>query len=81
VQRHAQAHNTHVHLSFEEGRVRLVIQDDGVGLLPANLSTPTDGDDGFGLIGMQERASLLGGEMRVSSVPNEGTQIEVIVPS
>jgi two-component system NarL family sensor kinase len=80
VRRHAQARNAHVHLSFEGERVRLVVQDDGVGLLPANLSTPTDGDGGFGLIGMQERASLLGGEMHVSSVPDEGTQVEVIVP-
>jgi signal transduction histidine kinase/HAMP domain-containing protein len=80
VQRHAQAHNALVHLSFEGEQVRLVVQDDGVGLLPANLSAPTDGDGGFGLIGMQERASLLGGEMRVSSVPDEGTQVEVIVP-
>jgi len=80
VQRHAQAHNAHVHLSFEGEQVRLVVQDDGVGLLPANLSAPPNGDGGFGLIGMQERASLLGGEMRVSSVPAEGTQVEVIVP-
>lgn len=80
VQRHAQAHNAHVHLSFEGEQVRLVVQDDGIGLLPANLSAPPNGDGGFGLIGMQERASLLGGEMHVSSVPAEGTQVEVIVP-
>jgi signal transduction histidine kinase len=80
VQRHAQAHNAYVHLSFEEGQVRLVMQDDGVGLSPANLPDPPGGDGGFGLIGMKERASLLGGEMRISSVPDEGTQVEVIVP-
>jgi signal transduction histidine kinase len=80
VQRHAQAHNSHVLLSFEAGQVRLVVQDDGVGLSPANLPDPSGGDGGFGLIGMKERASLLGGELRVSSVPDEGTQVEVIVP-
>jgi len=80
VQRHAQAHKVSVHLSFEEEWVRLVVQDDGAGLLPANLPDPSGDDGGFGLIGMKERASLLGGEMRVSSVPGEGTQVEVVVP-
>ena len=80
VQHHAQARNVHVHLSFEEGQVRLVVRDDGVGLSPANLPDPAGSDGGFGLIGMKERASLMGGEMRVSSVPGEGTQVEVVVP-
>jgi signal transduction histidine kinase len=80
VQRHAQAHNARVQLSFEEGQVRLLMQDDGRGLSPEDLHDPSNGDGGFGLIGMKERASLLGGEMRVSSIPGEGTQVEVIVP-
>ncbi|RLC79045.1 MAG: hypothetical protein DRJ03_03080 [Chloroflexi bacterium] len=80
IVRHAQAHSAHVHLGFEEGQVRLVVQDDGRGLLPANLPDPSGDDGGFGLIGMKERASLLGGEMRISSVPGEGAQIKVIVP-
>jgi len=60
--------------------VRLVVQDGGVGLSAANLPDPSAGDGGFGLIGMKERASLLGGELRISSVPGAGTQIEVLVP-
>jgi len=80
VQRHARALNAYVQLSFEEGRVRLVVQDDGVGLSPASLPDPSDGDGGFGLISMQERTSLMGGEMRISSIPGEGTQVEVVVP-
>jgi len=80
VQRHAQARNVSVRLGFEEERVRLVVQDDGVGFSQVNLPNPSGDDGGFGLIGMKERASLLRGEMRVSSVPGEGTQIKIIVP-
>jgi signal transduction histidine kinase len=80
VQRHAQADNVYVYLSFEEGGVRLVVQDDGTGLSLKDLPDPSSGDGSFGLIGMKERASLLSGEMRVSSIPGEGTQIEITVP-
>ena len=34
----------------------------------------------FGLIGMRERAERLGGEMRLSSHPGDGTEVEVKVP-
>jgi signal transduction histidine kinase len=80
TQRHAQARNAYVHLSFEEEQVRLLVQDDGTGLSLKDLPNPSGGDGGFGLIGMKERASLLGGEMRVSSARGEGTQVEIVVP-
>jgi signal transduction histidine kinase len=68
-------------LDYGVGLVRLVVWDDGIGL-PADHGANDGKDDrpGFGLVGMQERATLLGGDMNVSSVPDEGTRIEVTVP-
>ena len=37
-------------------------------------------DGGFGLIGMEERVGLVGGELRVESAPGRGTQITITVP-
>lgn len=81
VQRHAQARTAGVQLDYGVGLVRLVVWDDGIGL-PADHGTNGSDDDrpGFGLVGMRERVTLLGGEMNVSSVPGEGTRIEVTVP-
>ena len=81
IQRHAQARNAGVQLDYGAHHVRLVVWDDGIGL-PTSYQTTKAGDEGhgFGLIGMQERAALLGGQMRVDSAPQQGTRVEVIVP-
>jgi len=76
VQRHAQAKTVHVRLDFGRAHMRLIVEDDGIGL-------PEDGTHekrGFGLTSMKERAALLGGRMTIRSRPGEGTRIEVIVP-
>lgn len=78
VQRHAQAGMVHVQIDFGHAHVRLVVEDDGVGL-PAGKDSNQDGQ-GFGLVSMRERAALLGGQMTVNSQPGRGTRIEIIVP-
>jgi len=82
VRRHADAHNAGIQFDFGAQHVRLVVWDDGVGL-PADCNAASGDDDGrgFGLIGMQERTTLLNGQMTVTSAPGEGTQVEIIVPS
>jgi len=75
VVRHARATTATVRLRREVGRIRMRIEDDGVGFNPAG--TPPDR---FGLIGMSERARLLGGSLHVESAPHEGTVIDVDVP-
>jgi signal transduction histidine kinase len=54
---------------------RLVIEDDGVGFDVAQIPA-----DRHGLIGMQERARLLGGTLNLRSQPKRGAQIEVTIP-
>ncbi|HFD38589.1 MAG TPA: GAF domain-containing protein [Anaerolineae bacterium] len=76
VQRHAQAQAVHVRLDFGQAHMRLIVEDDGVGL-PAGIERE---NRGFGLTSMRERTALLGGQMTIHSRPGEGTRIEVIVP-
>ena len=55
-----------------------VAEDDGVGF---NLNQDTGGEDkGLGLIGMRERAALVGGTLQIESKANEGTTIFARVP-
>lgn len=76
VAKHAQAQNVEIHLDRKGETLKLKIEDDGVGIRAvANPARPT-----FGLAGMQERVSTLGGQMKVSSRPGEGTKITITVP-
>lgn len=78
VERHARAHRVTVGLIFDGG-VRLRIVDDGNGFVGAT-GAQGNGREGLGLLGMQERAALLGGQLRLCSSPGAGTAIVVVVP-
>ena len=72
---HARARSVVVRLTREPDAVRLRIEDDGAGFDPADVPS-----DRFGLVGMRERARLLGGTLVVESAPDAGTVIDVVVP-
>jgi signal transduction histidine kinase len=76
VARHAQASRVEVALRLQEGLVLLRVRDDGRGILPDEAAGPR----ALGLLGMRERAQLLGGWLSISGQPGEGTLLEVRVP-
>jgi signal transduction histidine kinase len=76
VLRHAQASKVAILLEKVDGGVKLFIEDDGVGFLPKVY----DGGERLGLVGMQERAEMLGGSLSIESMPGMGTSIIVEVP-
>ena len=83
VTRHAGATAVELVVAEDEGGVELRISDDGRGFDPAvlpHVNSLTPGR-GLGLIGMAERARLVGGELDVRSAPGGGTTITLRVPS
>jgi two-component system NarL family sensor kinase len=76
VARHAAAHRAEVRLTrLSSDCVRLRIEDDGTGFDPAAVPAGR-----FGLVGMTERARLLGGGLTVRTALGGGTSITVLVP-
>jgi len=71
VAKHARAGNVDVILERRSDSVLLIVEDDGVGFDPAAAG------HGFGLIGMQERAALVGATLEVESAAGKGTTILV----
>ena len=70
--RHSRATRVDVILERRDAHVVLIIEDNGVGFDPAR--TPAD-RLGFGLVGMQERAALVGAQLQIESAPGEGTTV------
>lgn len=78
--KHAKAKRLVVRLVREPGCITGTVQDDGIGIHPVSAVSKTDRDRGLGLFGMQERASLVGGAVQISSAPGRGTTVTVTVP-
>ncbi len=75
--KYAKSTRIDVRLAFEGRVVRLAVEDDGVGFV---FGAQSDGDRrNFGLVGIKERAELLGGTAEIESAPGRGTRVTVTV--
>jgi len=80
--RHAHAHNLQVNGLMKPGNIHLTVVDDGVG-----FRAPSSQDLGlllkqehYGLVGMYERAAIIGAELKIHSQLGWGTSVEVVWP-
>ena len=76
VAKHAQATHADITIETENHALVVRIEDDGVGFAPGAPRKPHS----FGLFGLRERASLMGGEASIASASGQGTRIEVRLP-
>jgi len=74
VRKHADARQVRVRLCYAGTTVRLTVTDDGKGFDPGGTN------DGYGLKGMRDRVSQVGGTVEVASVPGRGTEVSAEVP-
>jgi signal transduction histidine kinase len=79
ISRHARA--SHVGIDLRPGKacVRMRIRDDGKGF-DVEGHSPTRGAMHLGLLGMRERAEMVGGSLRIESKPGQGTTVWVEIP-
>ncbi len=77
IRRHSNASHVDITLSRDADTVTVVIEDNGLGFTEGPLAD--GGMAGFGLTSMRERAFSVGAELKIKSVPGEGTRIEVKV--
>ena len=79
ARKYAETDRIFVKLDSDEDAIHLVVKDWGKGFELSSLNGGS-GNDYLGVVGMEERAKLLGGEFEISSGIGQGTQIEVKVP-
>lgn len=76
--RHSGAGSIAVRLEFSPERVQVSVRDDGRGFDPeAVVANP---EARYGLVGMRERAEMLGGSMGITTAPGKGTRVTMSVP-
>lgn len=75
AERHAQASEIHISLVQDNGMVELVVQDNGVGFAAGMV-----GQNGrYGLVGMKERAELIGAKLMIETNLGQGTTVQLKV--
>ncbi len=76
IARYARAKRVEVAIRREPDQIRLTVRDDGVGF----DASATAGAKTFGILGMRERALMLGGSAQIDSRPGAGTSLCVVLP-
>ncbi len=76
VARHAKANHVTVSLRHEQGKLELIVRDNGKGITNEQLSRITS----LGLIGMRERAQNLGGDLNIERAAPNGTEVSFSFP-
>ena len=74
VSKHSMARRADVTVRALRGAIEIEVRDDGVGFEPSLVR------EGFGLVGMRERAALLGGTLDVDSTRGSGTRVRAEIP-
>ncbi len=75
IVKHSAATRVSIVVSRRGGGVKALVEDNGRGFAPAEVSP-----DALGLVGMRERLALVGGSLAVESTPGEGTALAAYVP-
>ena len=76
IARHAKATHARVGLAFNEGWLVLEVDDDGVGIRRSEI----DNRNSLGILGVQERAAMLGGTTAIEGSSGKGTTVIVTIP-
>ncbi len=73
---HSQAKTVKIRLKKKKNQIELMIKDNGIGIKEDDLTK----SNAYGILGMKERSSFLGGEIEFKGLPNKGTTVTVTFP-
>jgi len=76
IARHARATRVTLHLKEKDGKLNLMIRDNGVGINREDIFSP----ESLGIIGMRERLVSFGGVLKLKGIPGRGTELTILIP-
>jgi signal transduction histidine kinase len=80
IRKHAQAKNVWISVDEEEGELRVMVHDDGVGFDVDQLNAEYDQRGSLGMLNMHERAETMGGTLSLQSVLGSGSTVALVAP-
>jgi len=80
IQRHAQATQAMLKIEFSPEQITLTISDNGRGFEPPESPAEFAPSGHFGLLGLYERAELIGAKLEIFTMPMEGTSVVLNLP-
>ena len=80
VRKHAQASEVNITVKLDSNNVKMTITDNGKGFLTSRLTGDLAREGKLGVLGMEERARLIGGDLNIKSEPGKGTTVLAIAP-
>ena len=80
AKKHSKAKNIMVRFIFTDDKIKVEIRDDGVGFDVSAVTSKYESRRSLGLVSMQERANLIGGELTLTSEKGQGTKINMSIP-
>jgi signal transduction histidine kinase len=78
--RYSGAKRIAVILAQDDGCIRAIVEDDGIGFVPDGAISNQSSNTGTGLLGIRERVSSLGGQLDIETALGEGTRLIAEVP-
>jgi len=80
ISKHAGATEVSIAVREDDGLISLVVEDNGAGFDPAEVSARRATDGGLGLAALAERARMLGGTLEIRSQPGSGAGVTCVIP-
>jgi signal transduction histidine kinase/ActR/RegA family two-component response regulator len=78
--KYADAGAAELELKYEDNQILISIKDKGKGFDINQIERKTSSTKGFGIFSIRERLKLINGQLNITSIPGEGTNIEMIIP-
>ena len=76
---HSRANSVELELEYADSDLRMRVRDNGCGIDPQVLDAGREGH--WGIVGMRERATRIGGQLEISSSATSGTEVQLSIPS
>jgi signal transduction histidine kinase len=80
ILRHAGARSAEIKLHRQDSCICLDVEDDGCGFAAGQIYKNALQQQRLGLIGIRERAELVGGSLQIESEPGHGTHLKICLP-